>query len=69
MPTDVYFIGAEKPLKLADDYESVTSKLLQGGRPGHFSHRGSDTRVTIYTSGIAYIEETSEAAEPVVARA
>ena len=68
MPTDIHFIGMEKPLKLRDDYDIVTAQLA-GHDPGRFTRRGAGRSVTVYRFGIAYIEETGEAEGPPVASA
>jgi hypothetical protein len=57
MPTIVHFIGAERPVTLQEDYDTVT-KALQGREVGLFGKNAS--RVAIYKAGVAYIEEVSE---------
>ena len=60
MPTDIHFVGVEKPLKLRDDYDTVTAQLA-GHDPGRFTRRGGGRSVTVYRFGIAYIEDIGEA--------
>jgi hypothetical protein len=60
MPTVIHFVGAEPSVTLEEDYDKVTTALHGGEDVGHFTHRNG-RRVTIYKSGIAYIEEASEA--------
>jgi hypothetical protein len=57
MPTIVHLVGAEKPVTLQEDYDTVT-KALQGREVGLFGENTS--RVAIYKSGVTYIEEASE---------
>lgn len=56
MPTDVYFIAAERPLRLSDEYQEVT-KQLQGRESGEFRRATSDKPVTIYKNSIAFVAE------------
>ena len=56
MPTDVYFIGAERPLRLSDEYQDVT-KQLQGRESGEFRRATSDTQITIYKNSIAFVAD------------
>jgi len=56
MPTDVYFISSEQPLRLSDEYQDVT-KQLQGRESGEFRRATSDTPVTIYKNSIAFVAE------------
>jgi hypothetical protein len=60
MTTVVHFIGTEKTTRLAEDYDAVNSQLHAD--QGNFSLDGGGSRVTIYKSAIAYIEESSESA-------
>jgi hypothetical protein len=60
MPTDVHFIGAEKPVRLAEDYDKVTAEFHAEREVGRFTQLVGG-RVTIYKSGVAYIEEATEA--------
>lgn len=68
MPTVVHFVGAEAPVTLEDDYDRVNLQLRAEGKAGEFVRLGeSRARVTVYKSGIAYIEDASEVSEPMVA--
>jgi hypothetical protein len=71
MPTVVHFIGNEKPITLEDGFDQVNMQLGTESKAGQFVRTlggGSRTRVTIYESGLAYIEEATEAGpEPMVA--
>jgi hypothetical protein len=62
MPTLVHFIGQEQPVPLEEDYDKVNTQL-HAGEGGQFVRAIGDnrSRVTIYKSAIAYIEETEEA--------
>jgi hypothetical protein len=61
MPTVVHTIGGET-VRLEDSFDAVSSQL-GGSETGGFTGVlfDSDTRVTVYRSGIAYIEEAIEA--------
>jgi hypothetical protein len=56
MPTHVYFIG--QSLMLEEDFDQVNQQLNEH-EAGLFTRKdgGSPVRVTIYRSGVAYIEE------------
>jgi hypothetical protein len=62
MPTVVHFIGEEEPVTLEDDYDRVNLRLSTEGKAGQFVrvHDENRTRVTVYKSGIAYLEHASE---------
>jgi hypothetical protein len=60
MPTIVHFVGAEKPVTLDEDYDKVTAEFHAEREVGRFTQQGGGGRVTIYRSGIAYIEEATE---------
>jgi len=68
MPTVVHFIGEEKPVTLEDEYDRVNLRLSTEGKAGQFVRVNGEnrTRVTVYKSGIAYIEETGEAGDPLI---
>jgi len=57
MPTLVHLIGAVEPLRLPDPYDEVT-KAFKGREIAVFGEHGS--RVAIFKSGVAYLQETSE---------
>jgi hypothetical protein len=61
MPTEVHFIGGEGHFTLEEDFDQVNSQL-HASDAGLFTRLVGDgrSRVTIYKSGIAYIEEASE---------
>jgi hypothetical protein len=64
MPTHVYFIG--QSLMVEEDFDQVNQQL-NDHEAGLFTRKdgGPSTRVTIYRSGVAYIEEIlSGVAEP-----
>ncbi len=61
MPTDVHFIGIETPVRLAEDYEQVNSQLRASDALFNRLVADGSTRVTVYKSAIAYIEEATEA--------
>ena len=63
MATVVHFVGADEPVMLEDGYEKVNSTLMANDS-GQFI-LASGGRVTIYKSGVAYIDEASEQ-EPLV---
>jgi hypothetical protein len=66
MPTHVYFIG--QSLMVEEDFDQVNQQLDEHGA-GLFTRKdgGRPTRVTVYRSGVAYIEEIlSGADEPEV---
>jgi hypothetical protein len=56
MPTQVHFIG--QSLMLEEDFDQVNQQLDEHGA-GLFTRKdgGRPTRVTVYRSGVAYIEE------------
>ncbi len=58
MPTQVHFIGGEGHFTLEEDYDHVNGQL-HAADSSQFTRLVGDTRsrVTIYRSGIAYIEE------------
>ncbi len=60
MPTDVHFIGTEKPLRLAEDYDKVNSQLHASDALFNRLVGDGNARVTVYKSAIAYIEEAIE---------
>lgn len=63
MPTNVYFMGRDKPLKLEEDYQTV-SEQLQTAHGGHFRRAHQDRRmVTVYKAAVAYIEDTAKSQE------
>lgn len=59
MPTLVHFIGVEEPVRLQESYDDVIANF-HGSNLGvcYFGEEGS--RVAMYKSALAYIEETSE---------
>jgi hypothetical protein len=61
MPTVVHFVGAEEPVTLEEDYDKVNGTFTASDI-GRFTRVVGDSRsrVTIYKSGIAYVEEASE---------
>jgi hypothetical protein len=61
MPTVVHFVGAEEPITLEHDYDRVNMQLNTEGKAGQFDGVIGEnrTRVMVYKSGIAYIEEVS----------
>jgi hypothetical protein len=63
MPTVVHFVGAEAPVTLEDDYDRVNLQLRTEGKAGEFVRVIGENRarVTVYKSGLAYIEDASEA--------
>ena len=66
MPTHVYFIG--QSLRVEEDFDQVNQHLNEH-EAGLFTRKdgGPPTRVTVYRSGVAYIEEIlSGADEPEV---
>jgi hypothetical protein len=65
MPTDVHFIGVEKPMRLAEDYDKVNSQLHASDALFNRLVGDGNARVTVYKSAIAYIEEAVEV-EPFV---
>jgi hypothetical protein len=69
MPTQVHFIGGEGHFTLEEDFDKVNSQL-HASDAGQFIRLVGDgrSRVTIYKSGIKYIEEASDGA-PLVASA
>jgi hypothetical protein len=70
MPTVVHFVGAEEPVTLEDEYDRVNLQLRTEGKAGEFVRVIGENRarVTVYKSGIAYIEDASEAkSEPMLA--
>ena len=66
MPTVVHFIGAEKPVTLENEYDRVNMQLGTEGKAGQFVRVIGEkrARVTIYKSGIAYIEEVNPEGAP-----
>jgi hypothetical protein len=66
MRTVVHFIGAEKPVTLENEYDRVNMQLGIEGKAGQFVRVTGENRarVTVYKSGIAYIEDASEPQEP-----
>jgi hypothetical protein len=67
MPTVVHFIGEEKPITLGDEFDRVNAQLV-GSEGGQFKTVGGAS-VTVYKSGIAYIEEARDPPEPMAASA
>jgi hypothetical protein len=65
MPTVVHFVGAEEPITLLHDYDRVNIQLNTEGKAGQFDGviGENHTRVMVYKSGIAYIEEVSPESE------
>ena len=63
MSSTVHFSGGEEPCAVNEDYETVTAALT-GNESAQFTRLGG-SRVTIYRSSVAYIEEIGET-EPVV---
>ena len=59
MPTIVHFVGAEQPITVADDYGFVGSSL-KGRDEAQFKLLPGDNWVTVYKTGVAYIEMVSE---------
>jgi hypothetical protein len=61
MPTQIHFIGGEGHFRLEEDFDKVNSQL-HSNDAGTFTRLvgNSHTRVTIYKSGVAYIEETND---------
>jgi hypothetical protein len=59
MPTNVYFVGTEKPLKAAEAYDKVSADLI-GNNSVQLTEFAGEQRVTVYRSSIAYIEEVIE---------
>ena len=57
MPTLVHVIGADEQLLLPDAYDEVI-KAFQGREIAVFRVDGS--RVAIFKTGVAYVQETSE---------
>jgi hypothetical protein len=64
MPTVVHFIGQEQIVPVEEDYDRVNAQLHTSDG-GQFVRVIGDSRsrVTIYKSAVAYIEET-EKVEP-----
>ena len=63
MPTNVYFMGRDKPLKLEDDYQTVNEQL-QSAYGGQFTRAHKDRdMVTVYKAAVAYIEDTAKPQE------
>jgi hypothetical protein len=58
MATIVHFVGAEEPVRLQEKYDDVIAKF-HAKEVGYFGEGTS--RVAIYKSGIAYIQEESGA--------
>lgn len=57
MPTNVHFSGDERPILIKEDYERVSEQFSEN-RAGQFNlHDRPGIRVSIYRSGVAYIEE------------
>jgi hypothetical protein len=70
MPTVVHFTGDEKPITLDEEFDDVNMQLGTENQAGQFVRTlggGSRTRVTVYRSNIAYIEESGEPQGPMVA--
>ena len=65
MPTVVHFIGGEKPITVGDEFDRVNAQLV-GSEGGQFKTLGGAS-VTVYKSGIAYIEEAGEVEGPMAA--
>jgi hypothetical protein len=63
MPTVVHFVGIEEPVTLEDEYDRVNLQLGKEGKAGQFVRVIGENRasVTVYKSGIAYIEDASHA--------
>jgi hypothetical protein len=68
MPTQVHFIGGEGHFTVEEDFDKVNSQL-HASDSGMFIRQVGDSRsrVTVYKSGIAYIEDAAES-EPLVER-
>jgi hypothetical protein len=63
VPTNVYFMGRDKPLKLEDDYQTVNEQL-QTAHGGHFTRAHQDRHmVTVYKAAVAYTEDTAKGQE------
>lgn len=59
MPTIVHFVGAEQPVTVADDYAFV-GESLKGRAEAQFKLLAGDNWVTVYKTGVAYIEMLSD---------
>lgn len=59
MRTVIHFIGTEEPITVEEDYDRVNAELTGAPEVGQFTRLTGDSlsRVTIYKSSIAYIEE------------
>jgi hypothetical protein len=57
MPTRVHYNGGEKPLVLEEDFEQVYGQLNEHESGLFNGWDGHQIRVTVYRSGVAYIEE------------
>jgi hypothetical protein len=64
MPTTIHFTGAEQPLTVEEDYDTVTSHLIGTDPSQQFTRAGdSPSRVRVFKAAIAYVEETEPAEE------
>jgi hypothetical protein len=63
MPTRVHFNGGEKPLVLEEDFEQVYGQLNEHESGLFNGWDGHQIRVTVYRSGVAYIEEIPRGGE------
>ena len=63
MPTQVHFIGGEGHFTLEEDFDQVNSQLHASD--AMFTRMVGDnrSRVTVYKSAVAYIEELGEPKE------
>jgi hypothetical protein len=59
MPTDVHFIGVGS-IQLEEEFDKVNTQLHANDAQFNRLNAGERSRVTIYKSSVAYIEEASE---------
>jgi hypothetical protein len=62
MPTDVYFVGVEKPLRLVEGYQEVNQQLhsAEGGQFNRMLTGDERRLVTVYRASVAYIEDVKD---------